>query len=115
VKPSVFIPAAEGGRTGIRDRLRELGCEVISVPLYRTLPREDLARLLSRDQLEKAALILFTSPSSFDAFTRVFTVPSHVRVASVGRFTARHLQQKGFTDQRMLPEGDFGRIGEVLS
>lgn len=114
IKPSVFIPMAEGGRTTIRDRLKELGCEVLSIPLYRSSPRKDLGVDLSEKELEKFNLILFTSPSSFDAFSRAFRVPGEVKIASLGRYTAAHLVNKGLSDQKQLPDGDFQRIGEVL-
>lgn len=114
VKPSIFIPMAEGGRTTLRDRLKTLGCEVLSIPLYRSAPRNDIGKLISREELESSALILFTSPSSFDAFSRAHTIPSHVKVASLGRYTASHLVNKGITDQKMLPDGDFQRVAEVL-
>jgi uroporphyrinogen-III synthase len=114
VKPKVFIPMAEGARTTIRDRLQELGCEVTTVPLYRTLPREDLSRHMSQTEVEKSRLILFTSPSSVDAFTSCFTIPEETIIASLGKFTADYLTQKGFRGHRVLPEGDFERIGELL-
>jgi uroporphyrinogen-III synthase len=114
IKPTVFIPMAEGGRLTIRNRLRELGCEVTSMAIYRTLPREDLRQAFSEEELENTALVLFTSPSSVDAFTDVFRIPPQVKIASLGHYTARHLELKGFSDQRMLPAGDFQRIGEVL-
>jgi uroporphyrinogen-III synthase len=114
IKPTVFIPMAEGGRLTIRNRLRELGCEVTTASLYRTSPRDDLRQALSESELEKTNLVLFTSPSSVDAFTKVFQIPAQVKIASLGHYTARHLELKGFSDQRMLPAGDFQRIGEVL-
>ncbi len=113
-KPSFFIPMAEGGRTTIRDRLKELGCEVLSITLYRTKPRKDLGVSFSEAELAKFDLILFTSPSSFDAFSRAFRVPGEVKVASLGRYTAQHLIRKGLSDQKQLPDGDFQRIGELL-
>lgn len=113
-RPSVFIPMAEGGRTTIRDRLKELGCEVLSIPLYRSVPRKDLGTVLSEKELENFDLILFTSPSSFDAFSKAFRVPGEVKIASLGRYTAQHLIHKGLSDQKQLPDGDFQRIGEVL-
>jgi len=113
-RPSVFLPMAEGARLTIRNRLRDLGCEVKSLPLYRTLPREDLRQAFDEKQLQQTQCLLFTSPSSVDAFTNVFTIPPKVIIASLGYYTARHLEQKGFSDQRMLPAGDFQRIGEVL-
>ena len=113
-RPSVFLPMAEGARLTLRNRLRDLGCELQALPLYRTLPREDLRQAYDEKRLEQTQLVLFTSPSSVDAFTSVFSIPPQVKIASLGHYTARHLEQKGYSDQRMLPAGDFQRIGEVL-
>lgn len=114
VKPTIFIPAAEGGRPTLRERLTELGCKVIAIPLYRTLPREDLGKALPKADLEKFDVILFTSPSSFDAFTSAFSLPVGAKVAAIGQYTASHLKARGVAGNRCLPEGDFDRIGEVL-
>ncbi len=113
-KPSVFIPGAEGARTTIRDRLRELGCEVEMLSLYRTLPRQDLQRSITHAELAAVEVICFTSPSSVDAFTQAFDVPARAAILAIGRYTAQHLKHKGFDDHRVLPGGDLSRIGEVL-
>ena len=109
-KPSILMPVAEGGRPTIRERLVELGCEVTVVPLYRTLPVEErpAAAVAGHDAL------VFTSPSSVDAFLRHFEIPSGVRVVSLGRYTGEHLVRRGVAGARLLPHGDFRRIGDVL-
>jgi uroporphyrinogen-III synthase len=58
-------------------------------------------------------MILFTSPSSVEAFTSCFKIPRDMRVGSIGRFTAEHLVRKGIRPH-LLPNGDFERIGEIL-
>ncbi len=113
IKPSVFIPMAEGGRPLISDRLKTLGCSVTVLPLYKTFPRDDIGRFLTQEDIAKSSMILFTSPSSVDAFVRQFSIPEGVAVGSIGRFTSEHLQKKGISSQ-LLPEGDFERIGEIL-
>lgn len=113
VKPRVVIPMAEGGRTTIRDELAALGCKVISIPLYRTLPLDDIPKRLTAEELSKVSAILFTSPSSVDAFTKHFQIPKQAKVVAIGQFTGEYLEKKGL-GPRLLPEGDFQRIGEVL-
>jgi len=114
LKPRVFIPMAEAGRFKIRDHLRELGCEVRTLPLYRTLPREDISKFISQEEVSQSSMILFTSPSSVDAFVSQFSIPSDVRIGSIGKFTGDYLSKKGFSDYHLLPQGDFERIGEIL-
>ena len=114
-KPSVFIPMAEGGRMTIRDRLRALGCEVTTLPIYRTLPREDARNTDDPGgDCRDAALILFTSPSSVDAFLKNFPLPPAEKIASLGTLTAEHLKTLGIAHPKVLPEGDFQRIEEVI-
>ena len=113
-KPTIFLPAAEGGRPVLANRLRELGCQVISVSVYRSVPRDDLAQKISANEIGRYDLIVFTSPSSFDAFTRAFQVPPQAKVASMGQFTAAHLLAKGIREALVLPGGDLSRLGEIL-
>ncbi|MBI4404801.1 MAG: uroporphyrinogen-III synthase [Deltaproteobacteria bacterium] len=112
-KPSIFIPMAEGGRPTIRERLAHLGCEVISVSLYRSVPREDISTLITQGTVDLADAVLFTSPLSATAFLKHFRIPPEVRVVSIGRYTFGHLKSVGL-DSVKLPQGDFSRIGEVL-
>lgn len=114
VHQSVLIPAAEGGRPKLKERLSQLGFEVTWLPLYRTMPREDIAESLSAEDLQKADAIVFTSPSSVDAIMEQVQVPPDIRVLAIGGFTGHHLEKKGFVRPRLLPNGDFSRIGEVL-
>ena len=114
VKPRVVIPQAEGGRTAIARRLSELGCTVQVIPLYRTLPREDLAGKLSSELLASLGAILFTSPSSVDAFRQCYDIPRQAKIVALGRFTGEHLKKMGLERSTELPEGDVHRIGEVL-
>jgi uroporphyrinogen-III synthase len=114
VKPNILIPMAEGGRTTLSEKLREMGCEVVVVPLYRTSKREDITERISEEELRKISAIVFTSPSSVDAFLSEFELPSHVKVVSIGSFTSLSLNEKGIV-HRVLPGGDFSKlVGEVL-
>lgn len=113
IKPYVFIPMAEGGRTTLRDELSNIGCRVKWVSLYRSVPKEDLLETVSQNDVDSADIILFTSPNSVDVFKSHFKIPKKVQVASIGRYTLEHLSKMGIKAER-LPDGDFERIGELL-
>ncbi len=112
---SVLIPAAAGGRLKIRDRLQRMGYEVTWTPLYETRSKSDIAHGVSAQSLETANAIVFTSPSSVDAFLDAFQLPENVRIIAIGGFTGKHLESKGYVRPRLLPGGDFSRIEEALS
>lgn len=113
-KPSVVIPAALGGRTTISDRLKLLGCAVSRLSIYKTSPRADIKSHLTQKELDEAALVLFTSPSSVDAVGALFDLHPNLKIGSMGNFTREHLLKRGVTDVLVLPEGDFQRVGEIL-
>lgn len=113
IKPRVLMPTAEGGRTMIPERLKELGCTVTTIPLYRTLAREDVGRVVSQEEIGRSSMIVFTSPSSVDAFIKNFSIPEDILVASLGKFTSDHLAGRGI-ENRIVPAGDFERVGELL-
>lgn len=113
-KPRIIIPAALGGRTTISDRLKQLGCEVLRLSIYKTTPRLDIQSHLTQKDLEQAALVLFTSPSSVDAVGSLFNLSEQVKVGSMGKFTQEHLEKKGISEVLLLPEGDFQKVSEIL-
>ena len=69
---------------------------------------------MTQEEITRAALVLFTSPSSVDAFMKNFALPPEEKIASLGRFTAEHLKKRGVANPKVLPEGDFQRIEEVI-
>jgi uroporphyrinogen-III synthase len=105
---------AEGGRMTLKNRLRERGCEVTVVQLYRTVFRKDLYQELSKQDFEKIDCVIFTSPSSVDAFLDFFSLHANIRIGAIGSYTDHHLRQLGFNDSKILPQGDFSRIEEIL-
>jgi len=113
VKPRVLIPISESGRGLIALRLKELGCTVTTLPIYRTIAREDAGRWISQEQIAKSSMIIFTSPSSVDAFLQNFSVPENISVACLGKYTSEYLSKKGLKN-RIVPGGDFERVGELL-
>lgn len=114
IKPSVFIPMAEGGRMTLTHRLKDLGCEISRMPLYRTRAMDDIPDRMTQAQFDAYSLVLFTSPSSVDALTQHFCIGPDTKLAAIGQFTAQHLQDQGFGMRKVLPDGDFARIAEVL-
>jgi uroporphyrinogen III methyltransferase / synthase len=113
VKPRILLPAALHGRTALKEGLEKMGCAVELVPLYRTYAREDIANQITKEELEESEAILFTSPSSFDAFTSAITLPKTARLFAIGQYTNSHLQKKGVSSE-MVPEGDMKRLGELI-
>lgn len=110
-KPRVLIPQAEGGRPAIALRLKELGCDVTEVPLYKSIPRDDLGGL---DRLGDLSGLIFTSPSSAEALLARFTPPAGVQWIAIGQYTRDFLAGRGAKDVRLLPGGEFSRVREVL-
>jgi uroporphyrinogen-III synthase len=114
VKPTVFIPMAEEGRPFLREKLTEMGCPVTAVPLYRTLLKENVQEHFSQQEFASYHALLFTSPSSIDAFLKNYSLPTHLKIIAIGQFTAAYLKKKGI-ECRVLPEGGrFETIAEVL-
>lgn len=111
-KPSILILQAENGRTFIAEALSRLGCTVSSAFLYRSRPKTDRPST-SVELMEASNAVLFTSPSSFEAFKRHFPIPKHPRIGAMGTFTREHLKKMGI-EARLLPEGDFQNIGDLL-
>jgi uroporphyrinogen-III synthase len=87
---------------------------VVRLPIYKTTPRNDISAHLSQKDLEEAALVLFTSPSSVDAVSSLFELNTKVNIGSMGTFTRDHLISKGISNVLVLPEGDFQKVGEIL-
>lgn len=112
--PRILLPMAESGRATVRDRLTDLGCCVLWIPLYRTKSRENAGRFLPEQDLKDAELVLFTSPSSVDAFLSTFSLPSGIKIGAIGGYTAASLEKRGIHDIRTLPEADFRKIDELL-
>ena len=111
-RPSIFIPMAESGRTLLKERLGELGCEVVTAPLYRTVPKTNLQAETPKELFQNLDALVFTSPSSAEAFLNAFTLPSLVPVISMGRFTSSFLDEKQIKHVR-LPESNFEKLFKV--
>lgn len=112
-KPRVLIPQAANGRTYLKEKLEELGCQVTVLPLYRTLSVEEAPAEINDQELKEASLVLFTSPSSFIAFQKHYKLPKNARVGAIGKYTFDFLLQNGLPAD-LLPGGEFRRVGEIL-
>ena len=113
IKPTIVIPMAEMGRTTIAEELRALGCQVDVIPLYRTKTKADLAKAISKEEVAKLNALLFTSPSSVEAFLSCFSIPAAARIFALGTFTETSLLEHGLTQTRVIPGSDLNRINEV--
>lgn len=113
-KPRILLPMAESGRATVRERLTDIGCCVLWIPMYRTKGRTDADQLLQSKDLNDAELVLFTSPSSVDAFLSSFSLPPGIRIGAIGSYTEASLKKRGLQDIRTLPEADFRKIDELL-
>ncbi len=112
-KPSVVIPLAQGGRLLIAQRLSELGCHVEVITLYRSEAKTDLLHNFSQTELEKMDGVLFTSPSSVEAFLSHFQIPEKAKVFAIGSFTQGALLKLGYPQVKIIPASDINRISEV--
>jgi uroporphyrinogen-III synthase len=112
-KPSILIPMAEGGRKLLCERLREWGCEVTVVALYRTIPKSDISTRILEIPLGEFAAVVYTSPSSYDALSNAVPLPDHLKIGAIGQFTSAHLNECG-VQHRTLPGGDLSRVAEIL-
>jgi uroporphyrinogen-III synthase len=105
----ILIAGAEGGRTWLGEKLTEAGAKVDRLPLYRTLPREDVPPIPP-----DVAIVIFTSPSSVEALLGARTLPKGASLVSLGKFTSETLARRGLGPFREIPDGDWTRVGEVL-
>lgn len=111
-KPRVLLVQAEGGRTLLAQSLSQLGCAVTVLPLYRSHARAALPDF-SAHQVNAFDAVVFTSPSSVEAFKKHFPIPARAKIGAIGTYTRDCLASAGI-QARLLPEGNFQRIGDIL-
>jgi uroporphyrinogen III methyltransferase/synthase len=110
----VLVPSAEGGRTLIPQKLREWGCTVTMVPLYRSKAREDVAERLLAAGAADATAVLFTSPSSVAAVVDGGALPSGAARFAIGTFTRSALEQRGLSVDATVEAGALGSLLPAL-
>lgn len=114
IKPSILLPSAENGRTALREKLAELGCEIVWFALYQTKARKDLKSVVEKIHRVESGVLVFTSPSSVDALLDETTLPPAIStVVAMGEYTADRLRGRGLIP-RILPSADLSRLQEIL-
>ncbi len=111
---TIIVPSAEKGRGDLQKSLLALGCQVLTLPVYRTKPIKNIQVPLTSEELADLDLLFFTSPSSVKAFTAQVPLPAGVPIGCLGTYTATHLKKMGVSSPRILPSADYERIGELL-
>jgi uroporphyrinogen III methyltransferase/synthase len=100
---SFLIPRALKGRETVPEALRDLGCHVDVVPVYRTVPAIPDPDVLERLKTHGADVVTFTSPTTVNNFISVLESAGvdaemflhATRKASIGPVTTRALRARG--------------------
>ena len=110
----VAVTRARAQASGLADRLRGLGAEVVETPAIRIEPRPVEGEVRAAiDRIREYALVCFTSPNGvhlfFDALTGDSRLLSGATVAAIGPGTAAALVQHGIradvVPERFVAEG----------
>lgn len=113
-RPTVVMPAAEGGRMLIPQKLREWGCSVTMAPLYRSRAKSNAAEALRHAGLESASGILFTSPSSVAAVLDASPLPERLAHFAIGTFTQSALEKRGLAVDATIEAGSLDSLLPAL-
>jgi len=100
----VLIPRAAEARSVLPDTLRERGASVDLLPVYDTLPADELE--VPGARLERADFITFTSSSTVRAFVALFARETGAGGTSAAGDVAK-------TDNASAGTGEVARAGEV--
>ena len=122
-RPTILVTQAEGASGSLAAHLRARGADVVAVPAIAILPPEDSAPL----EAALAAIgdfdwIVFTSRHAVDAVlasrawdaARSRALPK-LRVAAVGRATARRLAEEGVTADLVPDNAGAAELGRWLA
>ena len=121
----ILFPGAEYGREQLINGLVNVGASVISVPVYRTIPNDDVnsEKLISLFVDGDIQIVTFFSPSTFKVFLNNLpqeiiekTINKLVAVAVVGSTTSKYVNGLGFKAE-IVPEEhtSFGLIEAMKS
>ena len=102
----VLIPRAEEAREVLPDALREMGCDVDVVAVYRTAPAKPDPAVIARLKSKKVDVATFTSGAMAKAFIDMISaegldphkVMDALLVASIGPITTAALNGLGFDE-----------------
>lgn len=121
----ILFPGAEYGREHLIDGLINIGAIVISVPVYRTIPNDDVDsnKLISFLEDGVIQIATFFSPSTFKVFLNHLplevtesTINKSVAIAVIGSTTSKYINGLGFNIE-IVPEEHtvFGLIEAMKS
>jgi len=118
----VLIPRALEAREILPATLRELGCEVDVVPVYRTVPAEPDHAVLDRIRTGTVDAVTFTSGSTVRNFVTLLDKVGldagkqmeQLVVASIGPVTTEALRKRGFEPDVEASESTMPALAEAL-
>jgi uroporphyrinogen-III synthase len=88
-KPYLLWPHSSLSRTLLSDYFIEQGIRYQSCVLYDTVPNFPLPK----PDLDSIDEIVFTSPSTINAFLQLFdSIPSNIKITCIGPITEKHIQ-----------------------
>ncbi len=98
----ILVPCSAIARAELKGGLKQLGALVDFIPVYNVEvpPVEEYSTLFEKCRINKPHIFLFTSPSSFDNFLKIFEVKSKEEffknklIASIGNTTAAAIESK---------------------
>ncbi len=119
----VLIPRALEAREILPETLRELGCEVDVVPVYRTVPAEPDLDVLDRIRKGSVDAVTFTSGSTVRNFIALLDkvgldAGAHMKrlvVASIGPVTTEALRKRGFDADVEAAESTMPALADALA
>lgn len=108
--------------SGMAKRLREKGAEVLEVPAVSIVPRKDTESFQNAlERLSEYTVLAFTSPSGVQVFFQRLKLAgmdirklSHLKVAAIGKGTARELEERGIFVDYMPKVFDAVSLGKLL-
>ncbi len=120
----VTRPLERGVR--LQEQLRELGAEVLTVPVIRTVPIADEARVQTIEKeltrLPAYQVLVFTSAYGVERFFEILLEMgldvrsiSHMRFAVIGKGTADALRNRGIRADYMPGQYDGASLGRLLA
>ena len=119
----VLVTRPRGLASEMSARLRKEGADVLEVPAIATVPIENNLKLIHAIQnLQDYQWIVFTSPSGVKIFfdqMRTSEIDirnlSHLRIAAIGKGTARELGKYGLIPDLIPPRFDGEALGEWIA
>lgn len=119
----VLVTRPEGLSSTLAEKLRVQGAEVLEIPAIATVPIENNLKLIhALMNLDKYQWIAFTSPSGVKVFwdqmqTSEVDVRAlgHIKVAALGKGTARELKKRGIIADVIPPVFDGKALGKAIA